>query len=355
MAGGAKRKQKRQIRRLMRRSPAQRFEWLLSLYDGVDCIIKDEDKYRIYRRMEREFTELSEYAPEEDDADAFDEQERCAEYAKECKALADELEPSIPKERRQVSRTVMMSAAERQREERAEEKGSGLGRIILLLIVVLIVGFIVAYKIPVTRSVIGSIQDFIGMENFALKSYRVAGDKGDGWEKALKHEKELISVAEPGSKVTFGKLDWILLEKQDNKALLIADTSLKAIVYNNAGGETFWTDCSLRTRLNTSFIENRFYKLEESAILESTVDEYDVNGEKTGATTVDRVFIPCAEDIDKYEELLGSKTHNLRLRDPGEYLGTTMFISNEGDLISYGYPDDEEGLSVRPMMWISTE
>ena len=350
MAGGAKRKEKRQIKKLMKRSPEQRYEWLVSLYDGTDCIIRDEDKYRIYRRMEREFSELAGLEEAE-----FSEQESCTEYAEDCKAAADELEPLIPKEKRGSSRTVMMSAAERQKEDKSEKKGSGIGRFILLFIVLLVVGFIVCYKIPTTRAVIGDVQSFIGMHSFALKSYRVAGDAGGGWESALKHEKKSIREADPGQKVPFGKLEWMILDKQDGSALLIADKPMKAIVYNRDGGDTSWTGCSLRKRLNSSFIENNFYKYESDAILETPVDEYDVNGEKTGVTTTDKVFIPSIADIDKYEDLLGSKTYNLRLRDPGENIGTTAFISAEGDQVTYGYPDDLEGLSVRPMMWVTIE
>ncbi len=353
MAGGAKRKEKRQIKKLMKRSPAQKYDWLVSLYDGVDCIIRDEDKYRIYRRMEREFTELAELTGE--DAEGFSEQESCMEYAQDCKEAADELEPSVPKEKRGSSRTVMMSAAERQKENQKESKGTGVGRFILLLLVVLVVGFIVCYKIPATRAVIGDIQSFMGMNSFALKSYRVAGDKNDGWESALEHEKDVIREAKPGYTVAFGKLNWIVLDKEDGKALLIADEPLKTIVYNREGGDTSWTNCSLRKRLNSSFINKNFYKYESDAILETVVDEYNVDGEKTGVTATDKVFIPCVADIDKYEDKLGAKTHNLRLRDPGQNVGTTVFISAEGDQIFYGYPDDEEGLSVRPMMWVTTE
>ena len=113
---GGKRKEKRLKRRLMNRSPQKRYEWLLSLREGTNCILKPEDKYRIYRRLEDEFLDLSELEGEE--AAGFTEQERCAEYAEEAGRLADEMEADLPEEAKTVSRTVMMSAGERQAEDR---------------------------------------------------------------------------------------------------------------------------------------------------------------------------------------------------------------------------------------------
>ncbi|MBR6230274.1 MAG: hypothetical protein IKQ97_11095 [Eubacterium sp.] len=371
---GGKRKEKRLKRRLMNRSPQKRYEWLLSLREGTNCILKPEDKYRIYRRLEDEFLDLSELEGEE--AAGFTEQERCAEYAEEAGRLADEMEADLPEEAKTVSRTVMMSAGERQAEDRKQEGSAGIGRWIFLGILVLLIGVAVCYKIPATRTMIGDAQDFLGMESFAIKSYRVGGEKRDGWGKAVRLEQTMMAEAPVGQKVKFGKLDWIVLDHKDGQTLIIADQPIKDRKYHKTDGSApeeglndesasyeyvpdvsagvSWKECSLREWLNGKFLNEQLYPQEKEAIAVSKVAEYSEYGEPTGEETEDMVFIPSSADIEEYEDVLGSKINNLRLRDQGEGEGSTAFVSAEGNVITYGYPVDEEGCYIRPMMWIKS-
>ena len=346
-----KKKEQRLKNRLMNQSPSKRYEWLLSLRESTDCIRRPEDKYRIYRRLEDEFLYLSELEGEE--AGEFTEQEKCGEYSEECGRIADEMEVELPEEVKKVSRTVMMSAGERQAEDRKNQSGPGIGRWIFLAVLVLVVGFFVCFKIPTTRSMIGDAMDFIGMESFALKSYRVAGESNNGWEKAVALECELIGKAPVGQKVSFGKQDWIVLDHKDGRTLITAETPLKNHRYHKSDEIVTWKDCSLRHWLNDKFLSEQFYPGERDEIAVTKVPEFDAFGDRTGEETEDKVYIASSEDIEQYEDILGSKINNLRLRDQGEGDGSTAFVSAEGDVITFGFPIDEEGCYIRPMMWIN--
>ena len=70
--------------------------------------------------------------------------------------------------------------------------------------------------------------------------------------------------------------------------------------------------------------------------------------------SADRVFIASEDEAWEYEDVLDNKMNNMLLRDPGENVGTTEYISAEGDIVYYGYPSDMSGCYVRPMMWINS-
>ncbi|HAK58503.1 MAG TPA: hypothetical protein DCP06_05935 [Lachnospiraceae bacterium] len=339
----ADRKQNRVKKRLMNRSPRERFEWLITLKSGTDCILKVEEKYRIYRRMEDEFAELAELSPE--DAGDFSKMEECRELSLECGRIADAMKAQLPETSESTERTVMMSAGERQAEDRRQDGGSGIVRWILLALLVLGIAFVVCYKIPVTRVIIGDMEAFVNLNSLAVKSYRVGGDVSGGWEKAVSLEQEIISQTDIGHKVKFGKLDWIVLEHKDSETVLIANEPLKDICFNtHEPVSADWGSSSLRHYLNNRFLKNNFYMYEESAMSDSPLDADD------SSTLPNKVYIPSESDIDKYEDILKTKVNNLRLVDPGENEGTTEFVSAEGDIISYGFPVDQTGCYVRPMI-----
>ena len=346
------RKQRKLKRRLMNRKPNERYEWLMTLMNGTDCILRVEDKYRIYRRLEDEFSELSELTDEE--AGDFDKQERCASLADECAGIADELEPELPEEYEEYSRTEMMTAGRRQEEDKKAEGSHSVFRIVLLTVFLLIIALLVCRKIPMTRAWIGCAEEALSFNSLAIKSYRVAGKSADGWEKAVRLEQNVVGQAEVGSKVKFGKSEWIVLAHRDGRTLLIADEVIGDRAYHNQEGDVTWADCRLRSYLNGKYLKSILYPSEEQAIADTEITADVGNGEAV-ATITDKVFIPSEDDIWDYEDALGSKINNLRLRDPGETEGTTLFVSARGDVVSHGYPTDMSGCLIRPMMWVQTD
>ncbi|MEE3467133.1 MAG: DUF6273 domain-containing protein [Eubacterium sp.] len=355
MASG-ERRQNRARKKLMNRTPQERYTWLLALREGTGCILQIEDKYRVYRRMEAEFGDLADMEPEE--AGDFQYQEECATYRDECKTIADEMEKELPEEVEIHSRTEMMSAGQRQQHDKESGNNKpGIARWILLGILVLGIALAVCRKIPVTRGLIGEVEDFIGMKSLAIKSFRVSGEENGGWDKALATEKKVIASAAIGKKVKFGKLDWVVLDHKEDRTLLIAREPMKERKYHKTNEAVTWSGSSLRAFLNGKYLDRNFFPKETDAIVETDlpVTENESYDTKDDPTTMDKVFIASTEDVDTYEEALGDMVKHMRLRTPGMTQDTTAFVSVLGTVIDNGFPVNEEGAYVRPMIWVNTK
>ena len=123
---------------------------------------------------------------------------------------------------------------------------------------------------------------------------------------------------QPGSIVTFGHyeqdndpnngpeaIEWIVLDVQDGKALLISRYALDAQPYNEVWTDVTWETCTLRTWLNGVFFRKAFSAGEQSAVLPTDVDNgpaqgcrgWDTSG---GNNTRDLVFLLSCAEADRY-------------------------------------------------------
>ncbi|MBO6107844.1 MAG: hypothetical protein J6P16_00385 [Eubacterium sp.] len=351
------RKQKRLKKRLLNQKPQVRYEWLLKLKDATGCILLPEEKYRIYLRLEDEFGELADL--DEDEAQGFSEFDICEELSEECGRIARELKKDLPDEIAEYSRTEMMSAYRRQEADREASGGNGIARWIILGIAVLAVAFLVCYKIPATRAVIGDIGKVLGFNSFAIKSYRVAGDISDGWSKAAELERQIIEGADIGARVKLGRVSWIVLKHSADRTLLISEEVIKDRAFQKDAGDVSWEDSSLREYLNGKYLNRILYKSEHELISEteltSVAGSTDPSKAGSEAKTTDLVFIPNEDDVFDYEDILGTMINNLRLRDAGLNPDTTAFVSAEGDIVDEGYPADIPGCYIRPMLWVASK
>ena len=126
---------------------------------------------------------------------------------------------------------------------------------------------------------------------------------------------ELISKAKVGSNVTFGAyeqdnntsngkedIEWIVIEKDGNKALLISKYALDGQVYNTELDWVTWETCSFRKWLNETFLTEAFGETEQKVIQTTTVTadqnpQYDTN---PGNATADKVFLLSISEAEKY-------------------------------------------------------
>ena len=103
--------------------------------------------------------------------------------------------------------------------------------------------------------------------------------------------KKPIQEAGTGDIVTFGRyeqdndlgngpepIDWIVLDVQDGKALLLSKYGLDQKPYNLKEIITTWEDCSMRRWLNSEFLNLAFSAEEQEAILMTEVDNSDAQG-----------------------------------------------------------------------------
>lgn len=121
-----------------------------------------------------------------------------------------------------------------------------------------------------------------------------------------------------GSIVTFGRyeqdhnagngpepVEWIILEMQEGRALLLSRYALDAMPYNTESADVTWETCSLRTWLNGEFLDGAFTDEERAAILLSDLDNSFAAGfpgyaTRGGVTTADFVFLLSWAEADRY-------------------------------------------------------
>ena len=117
-----------------------------------------------------------------------------------------------------------------------------------------------------------------------------------------------------GATVTFGRyeqdndptngdepIEWIVLEADDDKCLLLSKYLLEPMAYDE-GDETTWKDSSLRNWLNNDFLSTAFNKSNQSLIISSQLTnsdnpDYETDG---GADTTDKIFLLSWNEILLY-------------------------------------------------------
>lgn len=174
-------------------------------------------------------------------------------------------------------------------------------------------------------------------------------------------------------------IEWIVLDKQDGKLLLISRYALAEMSYDYKGEEVTWEKCSLRKWLNGIFVKEAFTDKEIKHIptAKVTADKNPECDTDPGNDTEDQVFLLSIPEVKKYfkirtrDEIYCYPTEyaqitgelfysigNFRwwLRSPGSYGGDhAAYVQNVGDglLSSQGYyVDCNSDFGVRPAMWV---
>ena len=115
---------------------------------------------------------------------------------------------------------------------------------------------------------------------------------------------------EIGSIMHFGGYDWIILDIEDEKALLITKDIIMFDLYDESNAPyvqgVSWADCTLRKYLNTGFY-NEFSNDEKSRILE-TSNTYFSDSNKTTSSVRDQIFILDISEAEKYFENAYART-----------------------------------------------
>lgn len=169
-------------------------------------------------------------------------------------------------------------------------------------------------------------------------------------------------------------IEWLVLEKRDNRMLLISDKCLAQKEYNSADSDVTWETCSLRKWMNSEFI-NSIFNAKEKEIIQETYLPADKNPRfdtDPGNATTDRLFLLSVPEVEKYFpsddakdcRAIGSvSSYNYVgwwLRTPGYDQSSAMYVGavfNKIDYIGVDADDNIIGLPicVRPAMWISLE
>ena len=118
-------------------------------------------------------------------------------------------------------------------------------------------------------------------------------------------------------------IEWIVLDVQDGKALLLSRYGLDAKPYHEENQDITWKTCTLRNWLNSDFLNAAFSETEQRGILLTDVDNSDAQGYSgwitdSGNDTQDRLFLlSCAEAgtyLGAQYYKIGNANQNLKSR-----------------------------------------
>ena len=194
------------------------------------------------------------------------------------------------------------------------------------------------------------------------------------------------SFKKVGSIVTFGSykqdnvlaswkkpIEWIVLDVQDGKSLLVSKYALDARPYDKKGGVT-WETCNLRTWLNDSFLKEAFSAEEQAKIPTVTViaDKNPSYDKDPGKDTRDRVFLLSLPEVERYfkssakrqctptayaiaQESFGEQSLSTCwwwLRTPGLSSSHAACVDADGS-VDYDGAYVSYSVAVRPALWIN--
>lgn len=228
-----------------------------------------------------------------------------------------------------------------------------------------------------------------------------------------KYVSNRLENIEIGESVWFGKyeqdndasngkeiIEWILLDKQDDKVLVISKHALDSKPFNSNGTDASWKTCDLRRWLNNEFLNSAFTENMRALILTTdlTLGKNLKNKNFPKEVTQDKVFLLSIEEADKYfitnekRRCLPTKYAEASkiqlygshiwwwLRSPGGYFrlptsgkhtkffklmgsvnrdwdysyAATVLPAN-GEIDDHGHQVDHKRIGVRPAMWIELD
>ncbi len=176
------------------------------------------------------------------------------------------------------------------------------------------------------------------------------------------------------------EIEWLVVDKQENKALLISKYGLIAKEYNEYDESVTWETCTLRKWLNNDFINEAFNK-EQQALIQTTYVTADKNPEydtDPGNATNDKVFLLSIPEAEKYftndedrrciptayareqgvYTVYGYENGNKPtcwwwLRSPGDLQDSASYVLYDGSVHFLDISVSNYGIAVRPALWIS--
>lgn len=183
-------------------------------------------------------------------------------------------------------------------------------------------------------------------------------------------------------RITFGGMDWRVLDYRDNKKLIISDKAITSMAYKADGCATTWEESDVRIYLNNDFY-NQFATEEKNKICETenTNEANVLYGTSGGKNTLDRVFLLSCNEVERYfprseDRVVHDQKNNTAmwlLRTPGRDREFVCNVNSSGYLDEHGilvmnasnnsvelrsvikdYASGVNG-SIRPAMWILSE
>ncbi|MDR0288413.1 MAG: DUF6273 domain-containing protein [Clostridiales bacterium] len=120
----------------------------------------------------------------------------------------------------------------------------------------------------------------------------------------------------PGGKMQFGKYSWYVLDKQDDRVLIITEKVIERRPYHSQECDITWETSDMRRYLNGDFYHS-FDAADRGRIIEVTNENPDNPwyGTSGGNSTTDKIFLLSIAEVVKY--FGDSGQINTRTRNPG--------------------------------------
>ena len=170
-------------------------------------------------------------------------------------------------------------------------------------------------------------------------------------------------------------IEWLVLTRNGNSALLISRYGLDVQLYNEKDTDITWENCSLRKWLNGSFLNAAFSADERSAIQNTNVPadknpEYDTD---PGNATTDKVFLLGIDEAKKYfasndarkcqptayavekEAVVFDGNCGWWLLSPGFRQDSAAVVCRDGSVGYIGIGVDADYDCVRPALWVNID
>ena len=165
-------------------------------------------------------------------------------------------------------------------------------------------------------------------------------------------------------------IEWIVLEVQNDRALLISKNALESKQYNDVHAYVYWQASTLRRWLNADFYNDAFSDSEKLAVLSTEVktEALSKNNSIAGGNTQDRVFLLSTAEAEQYFSSNDARTCSMSsyaqlhaatdqikwwLRTSGTMNDDACYVDAVGGIHSSGDKVHRTGMCVRPAIWLS--
>lgn len=177
------------------------------------------------------------------------------------------------------------------------------------------------------------------------------------------------------------EIEWIVLERGEDRILVISKYALDGRRYNTSSGAVSWESCSLRQWLNADFLQDSFTEQEQTWIPVTTVsaDRNPMSFASSGNDTQDKLFLLSIPEVNRffseearkcapteYAAARGVFTNSSYsadgraacwwwLRSPGFGTDSASLVLCNGFVNCDGFGAATDLCAVRPAMWIRPE
>lgn len=233
---------------------------------------------------------------------------------------------------------------------------------VILVVTLLLIGAFVVYL--VSKGDGGDTQSDISIE----QSFDESSNDPPPVEVVVK---ETMADAEVGDAVVFGRfeqngntddgaepIEWIVLEKQDDKILLISRYALEKIAYNDDGSAAEFESSTLFAFLNGNFYDNAFNETERASL---------VGEDNKKVTMLDVEQAKKYYEYDSWRACAPSEMVNQSgarvengacwwwLVDKGNIKDSASYVHFDGSIRTHGFATDYDLVAVRPVIWVKAD